>query len=148
MQSPHNHVVRIGDWRVDPTLDEISKDGASVKLEPRTMRLLVCLAENAGQVLSVEQLLDKVWKDVVVTPNSVYHAVAELRRILGDDPKEPSYIANVLRRGYRLVAPLGLELAGNHTLFIGISHRAKCRIPRLVPHGRSGFSDWLQSAWF
>jgi TolB-like protein/DNA-binding winged helix-turn-helix (wHTH) protein/Tfp pilus assembly protein PilF len=87
-------------------LDEISKDGTNVKLEPRTMRLLVCLAENAGQVLSVEQLLDEVWKDVVVTPNSVYHAVAELRRVLGDDPKEPSYIANVLRRGYRLVAPV------------------------------------------
>jgi hypothetical protein len=71
------------------------------------MRLLVCLAQNAGQVLSVEQLLDQVWKNVVVTPNSVYHAVAELRRVLGDDPKEPSYIANVLRRGYRLVAPVG-----------------------------------------
>ncbi len=107
MKSPDNHVIQIGAWRVDPALDEISQDGTSVKLEPRTMRLLVCLAENAGQVLSVEQLLDQVWKDVVVTPNSVYHAVAELRRVLGDDPKEPSYIANVLRRGYRLVAPVG-----------------------------------------
>src|SRR5450631_3726708 len=106
MKSPDNHVIRIGAWRVDPALDEISQDGTSVKLEPRTMRLLDYLAENAGQVLSVEQLLDQVWKDVVVTPNSVYHAVAELRRVLGDDPKEPSYIANVLRRGYRLVAPV------------------------------------------
>jgi transcriptional activator of cad operon len=49
---------------------------------------------------------DEVWKDVVVTPNSVYHAVAELRRVFGDDPKEPTYIANVLRRSYRLVAPV------------------------------------------
>src|SRR5882762_737931 len=106
MKSPDNLVLRIGAWRVDPTLDEISKDGTSVKLEPRTMQLLVCLAEHAGQVLSVEQLLDQVWKDVVVTPNSLYHAVAELRRALGDDPKEPTYIANVLRRGYRLVAPV------------------------------------------
>jgi len=106
MKSPDNLVMRIGAWRVDPTLDEISKDGTSVKLEPRTMQLLVCLAEHAGQVLSVEQLLDQVWKGVVVTPNSLYHAVAELRRVLGDDPKEPSYIANVLRRGYRLVAPV------------------------------------------
>ncbi len=106
MKSPDNHLLRIGVWRVDPTLDEISRDGTSVKLEPRTMRLLVCLAEHAGQVVSVEQLLDKVWRDVVVTPNSVYHAVAELRRALGDDPKEPSYIVNVLRRGYRLVAPV------------------------------------------
>src|SRR5882762_7214868 len=106
MKPPDNHLLRIGAWRVDPTLDEISRDGTSVKLEPRTMGLLVCLAEHAGEVVSVEQLLDEVWRDVIVTPNSVYHAVAELRRVLGDDPKEPTYIANVLRRGYRLVAPV------------------------------------------
>jgi TolB-like protein/DNA-binding winged helix-turn-helix (wHTH) protein len=106
LKSPDSHVLRIGSWRVDPALDEISKDGTAVKLEPRTMRLLVCLAEHAGEVVSVEQLLDQVWKDVVVTPNSVYHAVAALRRVLGDSTKEPTYIANILRRGYRLVAPV------------------------------------------
>jgi TolB-like protein/Flp pilus assembly protein TadD len=104
MKSSDNQRLRIGAWRVDPTLDEISRDGTSVKLEPRTMRLLVCLAEHAGQVVSVEKLLDEVWTGVVVTPNSVYQAVAELRRVLGDDPKEPSYVVNVLRRGYRLIA--------------------------------------------
>ena len=101
-----NRVLRIGAWRVDPALDEISKDGATVKLEPRAMRVLVCLAEHAGQVVSVDQLLDAVWKDVVVTPDSVYQAVAGLRRALGDTSKEPVYVANVLRRGYRLVAPV------------------------------------------
>jgi hypothetical protein len=68
------------------------------------MRVLLCLADHAGQVVSVDQLLDAVWKDVVVTPDSVYQAVAGLRRALGDTSKEPAYIANVLRRGYRLVA--------------------------------------------
>jgi TolB-like protein/Flp pilus assembly protein TadD len=106
MKSSDNQRLRIGAWRVDPALDEISRDGTSVKLEPRTMRLLICLAEHAGQVVSVEKLLDEVWTGVVVTPNSVYQAVAELRRVLGDDPKEPSHIVNVLRRGYRLVAPV------------------------------------------
>lgn len=104
MSAPGQHLLRIGVWRVDPALDEISKDGTAVKLEPRTMRLLVYLAQHAGEVVSVDQLLDNVWKDVVVTPNSVYHAVAALRRVLGDDPKDPTYIVNVLRRGYRLVA--------------------------------------------
>lgn len=104
MSSPDRHVLRIGVWRVDPALDEISKDGTTVKLEPRTMRLLVYLAEHAGEVVSVDQLLDQVWKGVVVTPNSVYHAVAALRRVLGDDTKDPTYIVNILRRGYRLVA--------------------------------------------
>jgi TolB-like protein/DNA-binding winged helix-turn-helix (wHTH) protein/Tfp pilus assembly protein PilF len=99
-----DRLLRIGAWRVDPALDEISREGATVKLEPRAMRVLLCLADHAGQVVSVDQLLDAVWKDVVVTPDSVYQAVAGLRRALGDTSKEPAYIANVLRRGYRLVA--------------------------------------------
>ena len=70
------------------------------------MQLLVCLAEHPGEVLSVEALMDRVWKDVVVSIDSVYAAVAALRRALGDDPKNPTYIANVARRGYRLVAPV------------------------------------------
>ncbi len=106
MGTADNGVLRIGDWRVDPALDEISRAGTTVKLEPRAMRVLVCLAGHAGQVVSVDQLLDAVWKDVVVTPDSVYQAVAGLRRALGDDSKEHAYIANVLRRGYRLVAPV------------------------------------------
>ncbi|MDP9012132.1 MAG: winged helix-turn-helix domain-containing protein [Pseudomonadota bacterium] len=99
-------VLRIGSLRVDPAVDEIEYDGRVIKLEPKAMRLLLCLAERAGEVVSVEQLLDGVWKDAVVTPDSVYQTVAGLRRILGDDPKNPVYIANVVRRGYRLVAPV------------------------------------------
>ncbi len=106
MNATDSSALRIGAWRVDPALDEISKDGNTVKLERRAMQLLLCLAEHAGQVVSVEQLLDKVWTGVVVTPDSVYHAVAALRRMLGDNTKEPTYIANVPRRGYRLVAPV------------------------------------------
>lgn len=103
---PDNAAFRIGDWRVDPALDEISRDGKTIKLEPRTMRVLVCLARRAGEVVSVDDLLDSVWKDVVVSQYSVYQAVAALRRAVGDDPKAPTYIANVLRRGYRLIAPV------------------------------------------
>ena len=97
---------RVGQWRVDPARNEISRGGSTVKLEPRTMRVLVCLAEHAGKVVSVNELLDTVWKDLVVTQSSVYQAVAALRRALGDDPTSPTYIASVLRRGYRLVAPI------------------------------------------
>jgi transcriptional activator of cad operon len=95
---------RVGEFLVEPALDTISKEGVTTKLQPRTMQLLVCLMGHAGQVLSVEQLLDFVWKDVVVSQDSVYQAVTSLRRLLGDDPKEPKYIENVMRRGYRLIA--------------------------------------------
>src|SRR5215470_14943652 len=103
---PENAPFRIGDWRIDPALDEISCDGKTIKLEPRTMCVLVCLARRAGEVVSVDDLLDAVWKDVVVTQHSVYQAVAVLRRSFGDDPKAPTYIDNVPRRGYRLLAPV------------------------------------------
>jgi TolB-like protein len=104
--STRHSLLRIADLRVDPKLDEICKDGRVVKLEPKAMQLLVCLAERAGEVISVEDLLDLVWKDVVVSLDSVYAAVAGLRRALGDDAKNPRYIANVARRGYRLIAPV------------------------------------------
>ncbi len=99
-------VLRIADLRVDPALDEISRDGQAIKLEPKAMELLICLAERAGEVVSVDELLDRVWKDVIVSQDSVYAAIAALRRTLGDDPKNPTYIANVVRRGYRLIAPV------------------------------------------
>jgi len=68
------------------------------------MRLLLCLAEHAGVVVSIDDLLNQVWSGVIVSPDSVYQAVASLRRQLGDDPKQPSYIATVPRLGYRMVA--------------------------------------------
>jgi TolB-like protein/DNA-binding winged helix-turn-helix (wHTH) protein/Flp pilus assembly protein TadD len=103
--APANRAAfRVGAWRVNPALDEISQEGRVVKLEPRLMGLLLSLAEHPGEVVSHQKLLDEVWHDVIVSPDSVYQAVGALRRILGDGTKEPTYIANVPRRGYRLVA--------------------------------------------
>jgi DNA-binding winged helix-turn-helix (wHTH) protein len=97
-------VLRIGDWRVDPELDELSREGQTIRVEPRTMQLLLYLAAHAGRVVDVKQLLDEVWSNVVVTQGSVYQAIAQLRRILGDNSEHPSYIENLPRRGYRLIA--------------------------------------------
>jgi TolB-like protein len=111
ISSAGHSLLRIADLRVDPALDEICKDGHTIKLEPKAMQLLICLADRAGVVVSIEELLDLVWKDVIVSPDSVYAAVAALRRTLGDDPKNPRYIANVVRRGYRLIAPVSSWVA-------------------------------------
>ncbi len=100
-------LLRVGAWCVDPTAGKISRDGETIRVDARVMRLLQYLAERSGQVVSVDELLDRVWSGVVVTPDSVYQAVASLRRTLGDDPRQPTYIANVPRLGYRMVAPVG-----------------------------------------
>src|SRR5580700_11758083 len=96
--------LQIGEWIVNPSLDSISKGTETQKLEPRTMRLLLCLADSAGEVVSVDRLLNEVWSGVVVGSASVYQAVSQLRKLLGDVDPEPTYIATVPRKGYRLVA--------------------------------------------
>jgi transcriptional activator of cad operon len=106
MDQPSGSALRIGAWRVNPASGQISREGETVRVEARTMRLLLCLAEHAGQVVSIDDLLGQVWSGVIVTPDSVYQAVTSLRRLLGDDAKQPSYIATVPRLGYRMVAPV------------------------------------------
>jgi DNA-binding winged helix-turn-helix (wHTH) protein len=100
--------LRIGDWYVDPTSGQISRNGeAATRVEERTMQLLLCLAAREGKVVSIDDLLQQVWPDVTVAPDSVYQAVTSLRRLLGDDAKQPAYVATVPRLGYRMVAKVG-----------------------------------------
>jgi TolB-like protein/DNA-binding winged helix-turn-helix (wHTH) protein len=102
--------LRIGAWNVEPELGQMKREGETMRLEPRTMRLLLYLAERANQIVSTDQLLDQVWAGVIVSPDSVYQAIASLRRLLGDDPKQASYIVTVPRLGYRMVAEVGTWL--------------------------------------
>src|SRR6185312_5153839 len=98
--------LQIGDWLVDPGTDTISQGQETQKLEPRTMRLLMLLAQSEGAVVSADRMLAEVWPGVIVSPASVYQAVSRLRRLLRDTDPTPTYIATVPRKGYRLVAPV------------------------------------------
>jgi TolB-like protein/DNA-binding winged helix-turn-helix (wHTH) protein len=96
--------IQVGEWLVAPSLDSISRGGETHKLEPRTMRLLLCLANAAPEVVSVDRLLAEVWSGVVVGSTSVYQAVSQLRKLLGDTDPDPTYVVTVPRRGYRMIA--------------------------------------------
>src|ERR1044072_7329105 len=97
---------RVGVWHVEPALDQISRGEQTVRLEPPTMRLLGGVAATPGRVVSSRELLDTVWSGVIVGPASVYQAISQLRKLLGDTDPEPTFIATVPRKGYRLVAPV------------------------------------------
>ncbi|MCP4655516.1 MAG: hypothetical protein GY856_08870 [bacterium] len=97
---------RIERWLVREDLGQIERDTEVHHLKPKTMRLLICLAENAGHVLSKEQLLTKLWEGAYVTDNALMNTVAELRKALGDDARNPRFIATIPKRGYRLIAPI------------------------------------------
>ena len=104
MEGSSTSRLRIGDWTVDPDLGTLSQNGGTTRLDLRTMRLLMCLAERAGQVVSIDELINHVWAGVAVSSDSVYQAVTALRRQLRDDPRKPAYVETVPRLGYRLIA--------------------------------------------
>ena len=79
------------------------RDGRELPLIPRCFDLLVLLIERRNEAVSRGELLDAVWSDVVVTDGALSQAVRILRRTLGDDPREPTFIRTVQRHGYRFV---------------------------------------------
>ncbi len=77
-----------------------------MKLAPKALAVLRQLVQQAGQVVSKEELFQTVWADTVVSDAALTFCIQELRRALRDDAKEPRYIETVHRRGFRFIAPL------------------------------------------
>ena len=98
--------VQVGEWRADRTTNELGRAGETLRLEPRAMEVLMALAARAGQVVSREELLAEVWPGVVVGDDALTQSIIKLRRALGDNPRAPSYIETISKRGYRLIAPV------------------------------------------
>lgn len=123
--------VWVGDWLVDLTDHSMSRDGESVKLEARLMRLLARLIERSGDVVGNAELLDHVWPATKVSPDSLYQAVASLRRLLRDDPKQPRYIETVPRQGYRLIVTV--RTIGHSDAAAEVADARPRRRPRFQP---------------
>jgi Tol biopolymer transport system component/DNA-binding winged helix-turn-helix (wHTH) protein len=94
----------VGEWRVQPAVNRLQRGDEVVRLEPKVMQVLVCLAEQAGEVVTREELIARVWPDVFVTDDVLHRAIRELRRGFGDSSSAPRYIETIRKRGYRLIA--------------------------------------------
>jgi TolB-like protein/DNA-binding winged helix-turn-helix (wHTH) protein len=130
--------LRIGDWRLDAQQGTLTRGSHTERLEARTLRLLVYLANRAGETVSMEELLDNVWSGVVVTQDSVYQAITALRRLLGDDARSPQYIATVPRLGYRLLAPVNPWVEAPLPVPAATPPPARIRLPRRVGASLAG----------
>lgn len=96
----------IGRWLVQPSVDRVESDGVGLHLRPKTMQVLVELAERAGEVVGRDELQHRVWDDVHIAEESLSHCIAEIRSALGDDAHQPTYVETVAKHGYRLIAPV------------------------------------------
>ncbi len=105
MQQP---VVLVGEWLVSPDVNQISRNGRRITLEPRLIDLLVFFAHHPGEVLTRDELIDHVWKRNIVTSHVVTQTVSELRKSLknGNEDDNHEYIITIPKRGYKLTAPV------------------------------------------
>lgn len=97
---------RIADWAVDPATHRLHREGTEVRLEPKVMALLVCLANRAGELVTREELERQVWGRAVVGYDALTSSIIKLRKALGDDSRRPRFIGTVSKKGYRLIAPV------------------------------------------
>ena len=100
---PRTSRYRFCGHTLSPARRTLVRDGRELPLIPRCFDLLVLLIERRNEAVSRNEILDAVWSDVVVTDGALSQAVRILRRTLGDDPREPTFIRTVQRHGYRFV---------------------------------------------
>ena len=107
-----------------------SAEDERILLTPTEFSVLDYLVEHAGRLVLHDELLEAVWPQIAIEPQAVKSKIFQLRRVLGDDSKQPCFIETVQRRGYRFVAkiasnatddandaaPKGLLVGREHTL--------------------------------
>ena len=81
---PAPQSFRLGDWLVQPSLNTLSRGDTVVRIRPKTMDVLVVLAEHAGKVLSKEAIIDRVWAKKFLADTALFRTIFELREALGD----------------------------------------------------------------
>ena len=105
-------VIRVGPWRAVRATGELTRDGATERLEPKVMDLLFLLAGEPGRAFSKDEIMEALWPNVIVGDDTLARAVSRLRKALADYPKTPAYIETLPKRGYRLIAKVGAEEDG------------------------------------
>ena len=100
--------LQFGNFELDPDRYELARQGRPVKLERIPMELLLLLVERRGQLVSREDIVERLWgKEVFLdTENNINAAVRKIRYALRDSTQRPAFVQTVTRKGYRFIAPV------------------------------------------
>ena len=107
--SPPTDIVHFGIFQIDRKARELHKAGVKVKLQEQPFRVLALLVERAGQVVTREELRQRVWPTdaYVAFDQGLNNAIKKVRDALGDSADSPRFVETLARHGYRFVAPVG-----------------------------------------
>jgi cholera toxin transcriptional activator len=106
--SQNSRIARFGVFELDLNAGELRKSGVKLRLQGQPFQVLALLLERAGEVVTREELRQKLWpSDTFVDfDHSVNTAINKLREVLGDSASSPRYVETLARRGYRFIAPV------------------------------------------
>ena len=97
-------IYEFHDVRMDPEGFRVVQGGRPVSLEPKAFEVLLFLLENQGRLIEKRELLDRAWPGTVVTESAITRVIADIRKALGDEAREPRFIETVPTKGYRFIA--------------------------------------------
>src|SRR5450631_1328653 len=120
MPATKTSVFRFADVEVREREFSIIKAGEVLAVEPKAFRVLLFLLRNPGKLIGKEELLNAVWGDAAVTDNSLARSVALLRRLLGDEARDPRYIETVATVGYRFIGKVVVTEDAAESLQTGV----------------------------
>jgi len=104
-----DQAVHFGPYRIHPRQRLVLEAGRPLRLGRRAVEILLILLEQAGNVVSKQELIARVWPKSVVEDGNLRVHMAALRKALGDGQAGQRYIVTVAQRGYSFVAPLSIE---------------------------------------
>jgi TolB-like protein/DNA-binding winged helix-turn-helix (wHTH) protein len=107
-------IVRFGIFEADLHLEELRKRGVKTKIQELPFRVLAMLLERPGEIVTRQDLQKRIWpSDTFVDfEDGLNTAIRKLREALGDDADNPRFVETLPRRGYRFIAPVAVEQAG------------------------------------
>ena len=97
--------MRIAGWQVDLDTGVLRRGETERKLTPKSASVLCYLAQRPNELVPTDELLDQFWTGSLSADNAAQKAISEIRKALGDDPKSPTVIQTVSKRGYVFLAP-------------------------------------------
>lgn len=95
---------RFESFGLDPSNECLWQNGVQISLPPKPFAVLRYLVENPGRLITHDELLDAVWPETFVQPQVLRTYMLDLRKVLGDDAKQPRFIQTKPKRGFRFVA--------------------------------------------
>jgi DNA-binding winged helix-turn-helix (wHTH) protein/Tfp pilus assembly protein PilF len=102
-------LFEFGQFRLDPTGRRLWLDEKAVAITPKALDTLILLVQNRESPLSREQLIAQVWPDTAAAEHNLNQCIAVLRKTLGDNPRQPVFIATLPGRGYAFVAEVRMS---------------------------------------